>query len=122
MQEVAFTASCYQKPERPFVARMEYFDASARSKRALQGGGMLFLLALVVLPIPIVHFSVPVLLIAATVVGLRRLREEFQLESVSGPCPACARTVTLSPSTRGGFPVTLPCPECGEFLKLAPTE
>ena len=80
----------------------------------------LFGAALLSIPIPGWHFAgVPGFLIAAFVLGRRRLRQEIAIESIEGPCPACAVAGAYRSADTGSFPMTVPCPSCGEFLKLS---
>ena len=112
-------AETYQRPATKFVAQIMVFGRRERWRRAARAALPLVGGALLTLPIPAVHlFAVPGFLTAATVLGLRRLREEYLFQSVLGPCPACGAELDLRPSGTT-LPFTLPCPACGDFLKLS---
>jgi hypothetical protein len=82
-------------------------------------GVPLFLLALLSVPLPGWHFAgVPGFLIASLVLARRRLRQEFEFESVRGPCPACRSDQEHAVPGAARFPLVVPCPGCGEFLQL----
>ncbi len=123
MQEVPLTASCYNKPARPFTARRLEFDRAARWRRGLGSAGKMLAGALVTAFVPVVHFvAVPSFLVVAVVLGVSRLKQESLLVSIEGSCPACDKPVSLSPNAKTRFPWTAPCPDCGEFIKLVEQE
>jgi hypothetical protein len=52
--------------------------------------------AILVLPIPVVHFAVPPLaLISGVVVGIRRMSQRELFVSARGPCPFCGTEQSL---------------------------
>jgi hypothetical protein len=66
------------------------------------------------------HFAgVPGFLVASFVLARRRLLQELEFESVSGPCPSCRADQEHPVPGAASFPLVLPCPGCGEFLKLS---
>ncbi len=100
-------------------ARTTRFERADRLKRAARTFFPLFGLALVSLPIPGWHLAaVPGFLLAAFVLGVRRLRQREQVEALEGPCPACRRRQGFRVPARLVLPLTLRCPDCGEFVKL----
>jgi uncharacterized protein (DUF983 family) len=55
---------------------------------------------------------------AATILGIRRLRERALARSLAGACPACLREQTFDPPRGGRLPAVTRCPACGEFVKI----
>jgi hypothetical protein len=101
------------------ACEVERHDRASRIRRSLGTAGAMLGGAVLSLPIPGWHFvAVPAFLVAAVVLGLRRLRQEQSIGAISGACPACGTTLALrvSPATR--FPHTVTCPHCRSFLKL----
>lgn len=102
------------------VAVVRMLDRPARLKRAgaVFGGGVLA--ALVTLPVPLVHlFFPPAALVAGTVFGVRRLRQDAIFTSARGTCPFCGREQSLGLT---GAAVRLPrqmkCHGCRRELRL----
>ena len=100
-------------------ARVVDLDRKHRVGRALRIALLMLMGALVSLPIPVWHLiGVPAFLIAAVVLGARRLRQDRFVESVSGTCPACREPVDYPVPDGARFPDTFPCPRCSEFVRL----
>jgi hypothetical protein len=101
--------------------RVEVTPLGGRRRLGRAAGVALPLLtaALMSLPIPGWHFlGVPGFLIAAVVLGTRRLRETRLLSPLRGPCPACGREQELPPPPAARFPASIPCPGCGSYLTV----
>ena len=113
--------TAYNKPDRTLVALFDVFDRNARLKRAFGLALPLFGIAVAVIPIPGIHLSSPILILAGVVLGARRLRECERLLSLEGPCPACGDPQRYTLPDRKRFPLTLRCPACAEFVKVAET-
>lgn len=74
---------------------LEKFDKSVRLKRALQGFGLFFGLALVSVFIPVLHFFlVPVFLILSFVMGYRKYRQRFAIDLINFNCPKCSNSIS----------------------------
>jgi hypothetical protein len=100
-------------------ARVVDLDRKHRLGRALRIALLMLIGALLSLPIPVWHLiGVPGFVIAAVVLGARRLRQDRVVESVSGPCPACHESVDYAVPDNARFPETFPCPRCSEFVRL----
>ncbi len=120
MHELPLAAESHGREPSRLLARVAPYDRPARLRRAAAIFLPLLAAALVSLPIPGWHFAgVPGFLIAAFVLGRRRLRQAFAIDSIEGPCPACALDREYAPADSGAFPMTVRCPSCGEFLKLS---
>jgi len=104
----------------PFAvrARMRSFAPAERRRRALRVALPLAVLALAILPVPGLHLSAPILLIAAFVLGRRRLGESERLEELVGECPCGVRGRPYALPERIRWPLTLRCPACGEFVRV----
>ena len=107
-------------PRTPGVALLAMPDGSARLKSAGIALGLGVLLALVFLPIPIVHFAgVPLALLGGLVVAGRRLAPGARLRAIRGACPHCGhdQSFFLGPSwRRGGVSRQLVCERCAQTL------
>jgi len=76
--------------------------------------------AILVLPIPIVHFAVPPMaILGGVLLGLRRLLQREIITAARGPCPFCGteQTLGLSGSTYR-LPRDLKCRDCLQLLTL----
>ena len=112
--------SVYGHEATRFRAEAQHFSPSQRRTRARRVFFPLLLGALASLPIPGWHFvGVPGFLVAAFMLARKRGRQEFLIESLSGPCPACRAEQSLTPNALDALPASLPCPDCGEFLQLS---
>jgi hypothetical protein len=119
-REIELTAEVFGHEPGRYRARTREFDRAARVRRAARVFGLLLAGALISLPIPAWHLiGVPGFLIAAIVMGVRRLREERVVESAVGLCPACGDASNLDLPDTVRFPHTLPCPRCGEYVRLS---
>lgn len=100
-------------------ARAVLFTPAQRRARARRVFFLLLLGALASLPVPGWHFvGVPGFLVAAVVQSRRRRRQELQIHSLRGRCPACGEEQEIAQAGFDALPASLPCPGCGEFLKL----
>ena len=120
MEELSLAAESHGREPSSLLARVTRYDRPARVRRAAAIFFPLFAAALVSIPIPGWHFAgVPGFLIAAFVLGRRRLRQGLAIESIEGHCPACAADREYQPAGSSALPMTVRCPACGEFLKLS---
>ncbi len=108
----------YGKPPFAVSAGVETFGPGQRRLRALKLAGPLLLLAVLVIPIPGVHLSVPFLVGLALVLGWRRLRQTERITSLQGHCGCSDRPQDYELPDRLGLPLTLRCPGCREFVKI----
>jgi hypothetical protein len=98
--------------------RVTRFDATARRRRALKMAALLVGGGVLIFPIPGAHIVGVGCLIAAVPLGLRRLRQELQVEEIAGTCPACGSLQTFRLPSTGKLPGTTSCPGCRAFLNL----
>jgi hypothetical protein len=110
----------------PAEARAEIAELSPRErmKRAAVVFGAFIAVAIVALPIPIVHFVVvPAGLLLAFTLGAWRLREGVIFRGVEGRCPFCGAEQRFHLMGRFRLPRTLDCERCRRRLTLeAPGE
>ena len=120
-REQELRAECYGYEPGPVQVRITRYERADRLGRAARASLPLLGAALLSVPIPLLHlFAVPGFLIAAGVLGLRRLRQLEQAEDLRGPCPACAKVQAFPVPPRLVLPLTLRCPACGEFVRFLP--
>jgi hypothetical protein len=108
----------------PSAARAEVAELAGgeRIKRAAVVFGAFIAVAIVALPIPIVHFVlVPGGLILAVVLGGLRLREGSIFRGVAGRCPFCGTEQQFALSGRFRLPKDLHCVSCNRKLVLEAT-
>jgi hypothetical protein len=108
----------------PAIARAEVAELapSERAKRAAVVFGAFIAVAIIALPIPIVHFfMVPGGLILAFVFGSLRLREGTVFQAVNGRCPFCGTEQSFPLFGRFRLPKDVHCANCGRRLTLEAT-
>lgn len=105
----------------PAPARAEIAELSAveRMKRAAAIFGAFIAVALIALPIPIVHFVVvPAGLLLAVALGALRLRESEIFRGVEGRCPFCGTDQSFAILGRFRLPRQVDCTSCRRSLTL----
>jgi hypothetical protein len=105
----------------PATARAEIAELSPaeRLKRAAVVFGAFIAVAIVALPIPIVHFVlVPGGLVLAFLFGALRLREGRIFRGVEGRCPFCGTEQQFSLFGRFRLPRRVDCTKCHRRLEL----
>jgi hypothetical protein len=105
----------------PGQARAEVaeLEGGERLKRAAVVFGAFIAVAIVALPIPIVHFVVvPGGLVLAVVLGALRLSEGSVFQAVEGRCPFCGTEQQFGLSGRFRLPKELHCINCKRRLVL----
>lgn len=109
----------------PATARAEVAELSPvdRLKRAAVVFGAFIAVAVVALPIPIVHFVlVPAGLLLAFTLGAWRLREGVIFRGVEGRCPLCGAEQRFPLMGRFRVPRPVDCEHCRRRLTLEPRE
>jgi hypothetical protein len=105
------------------VLHLQSFDARERKIRAAKIWGMMWLGALLSVPIIILHFVlVPGFLIAGPVIAMRRYRLTEIPDHVSGICPANREEFSLPLEASTKLPLWAHCPQCHASLHLEEPE
>jgi hypothetical protein len=108
-------------PTVPARAEIAELAPADRFKRAAVVFGAFLAVAIVALPIPIVHFMlVPGGLVLAFLLGGLRLREDAIFRDVSGGCPFCGTEQHFPLLGRFRLPKDVHCANCGRKLTLEP--
>jgi hypothetical protein len=105
----------------PTVAHVELNSLSLadRVKRAATIFGLGVVLALIAIPIPLVHFVlVPGALLAGLVLAIVRLGQAEVFRTATGRCPFCGQQQSLSVMGRFRLPKKLHCSSCQRQLIL----
>jgi hypothetical protein len=106
-------------PPAPARAEIAELSAMERMKRAAAVFGAFIAVALIALPIPIVHFVVvPAGLLLAVALGALRLREAEIFRGVEGRCPFCGTEQSFAVLGRFRLPRRLDCASCRRALTL----
>ena len=105
--------------ENPGILHLKAFDARERRIRAAKIWGMMWLGAVLSVPIIIAHFLlVPGFLIAGPVIAMRRYRVSEVPDEVSGICPANNEQFSLALEASARLPLWVHCPRCQASLHL----
>lgn len=105
------------------VLYLQAFDTKERKIRAAKTWALMWLLALLSLPIIIAHFIlVPGFLIAGPVLAVRRYRVTEVPDHVSGNCPSGKEEFTLALEASDHLPMWSYCPVCNSSLQLLEKE
>jgi hypothetical protein len=102
-------------------ARVEFATLSMRDRlqRAAAVFGLSLVLALIAVPIPIVHFVlVPGALLLGVILAAARLRQREIFRSAHGQCPFCATDQSFTVMGRFRLPKGLHCASCHRELIL----
>ena len=106
-------------PTAPARAAVADLAPADRVKRAAVVFGAFVAVAIVALPIPIVHLMlVPGAVLLAFVLGGLRLRENAIFRGVSGKCPFCGTEQHFPLFGRFRLPKDVHCTNCGRKLML----
>ncbi|MEN0059040.1 MAG: hypothetical protein AAGB31_09410 [Bdellovibrio sp.] len=88
------------------------YSQQERTRRALKKLGMFWGLALISVPLPVVHFVlVPVFFFVGPLMAHKTYKEEITLESTTMNCPECGKSVQFNQNS-GLWPLHDFCPEC----------
>lgn len=107
----------------PAHAEVRRLGGGERIRRAAVSPAVGLAVAVLVLPIPIVHFMVPpAAIVAGIVIGIRRgLARELFL-TARGTCPRCGREQSLGlTGSTFRLPREIKCGGCGHLLTLEET-
>ncbi len=105
------------------VLHLQAFNDRERKIRAAKIWGLMWLFAVLSLPIIIAHFVlVPGFLIAGPVMAYKRYRVLAVPDHVSGNCPAGKEDFTLQLEPTDRLPMWTHCPACDASLHLMEKE
>lgn len=105
------------------MLHLQSFDAGERKVRAAKIWGLMWLGAILSVPIIIAHFVlVPGFLIAGPVMAMRRYRLTETPDHVSGICPANKEEFSLPLEASAKLPLWAHCPQCHASLHLEEPE
>ena len=106
-------------PPGPARAEVAELSTAERLKRAAVVFGAFLAVAIIAIPIPIVHFVVvPGGLLLAFTLGLLRLREGQIFRLVNGKCPFCGTEQAFPVLGRFRLPRKVDCSICHRRLTL----
>ena len=101
------------------VLHLQSFDPRERKVRAAKTWGLMWLFALLSLPIIIAHFVlVPGFLIAGPVMAYRRYRLMEVPDHVTGTCPTNKEETNLPLEASTRLPIWTHCPKCKASIQL----
>lgn len=106
-------------PPASATADIAVLSGADRLKRAGVIFGIAMAVAIVALPIPLVHLVlVPGALLGGLILAGNRLRQSEIFRQVSGPCPFCGTEQTFQIMGRFRLPKTVYCNHCRRELVL----
>lgn len=117
---LALRGRVHGRPEFTVEVELERFGPAERRRRALRLALPLAGLGLLVLPVPGLHLSSPVLFGCALWLGGRRLREAERIRGLVGRCECGAGEQRYALPDRVELPLTVRCPGCREFVRVQP--
>ena len=119
VREVPVQLKGFGAPPTTAVVNVAVLSGADRLKRAGVILGAAFGVALVALPIPIVHFIlVPGSLLGGLVLAGNRLTVSEIFRHAAGPCPFCGTEQTFPLMGRFRLPKNAHCVNCGRNLSL----
>lgn len=104
-------------------AQLQTWEIKDATRKALQWGGAVFCIGIMMIPIPGVHFFTPfVLLIGAplTAFMIFRLYKSGTDVAGTGECPHCQKKVALSGNAER-WPLARNCSECRQSFQIERT-
>lgn len=101
------------------ILHSQVFDAGERKVRAFKMLGLMWLLAVLSLPIVVAHFVlVPGFLIAGPIMAYKRYKVTEAPDHVTGNCPAGKEAFNLALEASDRLPMWSHCPQCKASLHL----
>lgn len=101
------------------ILHLQAFDPRERKIRAAKMWGLMWLFALLSLPIIIAHFVlVPGFLIAGPVMAYRRYRVKEVPNHMTGICPTNKEEINLPLEASVRLPIWIHCPGCKSSIQL----
>lgn len=106
------------KPNTTGTVNIAIFSSEERLKRSLKILGMCWGIAILCVPIPLIHFTVlPAALIAGVVLFFRTLKQESLVTGGQGTCPECGKIFTVGKATNK-FPLNEMCEHCQTSVEI----
>lgn len=100
------------------VVRMQYWDEAARTTRAMTRLGLFWVLAIVSIAIPFLHFClVPGLFVVGPIAAWLAYRSKAVVLGGVGWCPHCAKPVVVE-KYPDEWPVQAQCGACGAWSSV----
>ncbi len=108
------------KEVHPCTIEFIAYNFSERLLRAAKIGGICWLLAVLTVPVPPVHWvSVPGFLLLGVFLGAKKLALVDTADNATGNCPSCEHPITIK---LGGKADSLPrwefCPDCEARVRI----
>lgn len=98
--------------------RIQHWGRSDRLRRALRASGICSLFAMIAVFIPLLHFVlVPLLILAAPIVGFVLYGQESAVLGGEGKCPACGADFLVAKSANK-FPLNDLCTSCQGSVRI----
>lgn len=114
--EVRITAASGQQSKG--LVRLQTWDKSARTRRALKIWAMCWLAALVTVVIPLAHFVlVPGFFLAGPIAAYLVYSSQSVVLGGEGVCPSCGEVLPIAHSS-DQWPLTDLCTKCQKSLKI----
>jgi hypothetical protein len=96
-----------------------WLTTGERVKRTARGVAITLGVGVLAVFIPVFHWVlVPILLVAAPVVGFYMYTTKSMVEKAVGECPECKQGITLELAPQTRFPHWTYCPDCKRPLQL----
>lgn len=115
-----FTLAGYSGTRTSGIVTIQAFDRTRRWRRALQGLGKWWGVALLSVFIPIAHFVlVPSFLLYGVWQGVQRLGTTEVARDARGTCPDCGQDQVLELASRWHTPQSVTCRRCRRSLQLS---
>jgi len=106
------------KPNMSGTVNIVTFTSQDRLKRASKILGICWGIAIVCIPIPLIHFTVlPLALIAGIVLFFKNLKQESLITGGQGTCPECRKIFKVGKATNK-FPLNEMCEHCQTSVEI----
>ena len=108
-----------QRPGAVVDLPVQVLTPQARTLRGLSRGALVSALGLLLIPIPLIHFCVPVVvLVVGPIVGVFAWKKAAIIAAgQTFPCAKCTEPLTI-PKSLAGWPARVHCGKCGAMVEL----
>ncbi|HEY9013901.1 MAG TPA: hypothetical protein VIM84_02415 [Gemmatimonadales bacterium] len=122
VREIELPLTGFGVPRSSAQVEIQELSYNERIKRSAVAFGVAAAIALVAIPIPLVHLVlVPGALLGGIVMALLRLRQDRVFRGAQGRCPFCGKEQSFLLMGRVRLPKQLSCGFCHQPLSLEPT-